>query len=177
MKTTLIAGILLLLAATATAQNIEKRPAAPAFSQKAVEAYEVKAESKVNEFFGYLTLLTDPAGDAEMKKQASADAVKLFRDDKVLLQDFFDTKGRTITLKQLLEKAEAQEKKVDFSTMSFATIPKLKSDLRYDWLMSYEVIVGNRAVKVSQSFSIVYEDKKFGNSTKKVWNSYLGELR
>lgn len=177
MRTTLIAGALVLLAYSANAQDIVKKPAAPAFSQKAVEAYEVKAESKVNEFFGYLTLLTDPAGDAEMKKQATTDAVKLFRDDKVMVQDFFDSKGQVITLKQLLEKAAAQEKKVDFGTMSFATIPKLKSDLRYDWLMSYEVIVGKRVLKVSQAFCIVFEEKKFGNSTKKVWNSYLGELR
>lgn len=172
---TLIAITVLLLAQVSMAQDAGNRQ--DVLARRATEAYEMKAESKVGEFFSYLELLTDPAANAEMKAQTAAEAAKLYQNDVVTVQNVFDKNDNIATVKKLLELAMAQKGKVAFSITSFSIMPRGETDKRRDWMMTYELIIGKKMVRVSQGFSMILEGKKFGNTTKQVWNSYLGEMR
>jgi hypothetical protein len=172
----LIAITLLVLAQAANAQDAGRRPET-AMSPKAMEAYEAKAESKAGEFFSYLELLTDPSANDEMKAQTIAEATKLYQNDAVTIENVFDDKGSVISVKKLLELASNQKKQTSFSITSFHIMKRADTAKRRDWLMTYELLIGKKTLNVSQSFSMILEDKKFGTSTKQVWNTYLGEMR
>lgn len=175
---TLAALIVLMLATVATAQEAMPRtnPAAT-LSQKTLEAYELKAESKAGEFFSYVELLTDPTANAEMKEQTTAEAIRLYENEGITIENVFDTKGSVVTVKKLLDLAASQKQKASLSMTSFNIMKRGETSRRRDWLMTYELIIGKRALTVSQGFYIVLEDKKFGTTIKQVWNSYLGEMR
>ncbi|AWH83773.1 hypothetical protein HYN59_00985 [Flavobacterium album] len=150
---------------------------ATALSPKAMEAYELKAESKAGEFFNYVELLTDPTANAEMKTQTTAEAAKLYENDGITIENIFDAKGNVVTVKKLLELAASQKQKASLSMTTFNIMKRGENSRRKDWLMTYELIIGKRVLTVSQGFYIVLEDKKFGTTIKQVWNSYLGEMR
>lgn len=171
----LIAIAALALASFANAQDAGRRP--EAISPKAMEAYELKAESKATEFFSYMELLTDTSANAEMKAQTMAEALKLFQNESVTVENVFDDKQSVVTVKKLLELASAQKKKVGFSLTSVEVMQRGDTAKRRDWMLSYDLIVGKKTFSVSQMFSMILEEKKFGNTKKMVWNSYLGEMR
>ncbi|WP_294822920.1 hypothetical protein [uncultured Flavobacterium sp.] len=171
----LIAIAALAISQFALAQSAGNRP--DAISPKAMEAYELKAESKAAEFFSYLELLTDPNANAEMKAQAAAEASKLFQNDRVTLENIFGEGGEIATVKKLLELASAQKKKTGISIASVSVMPRKENPGQREWMITYDLIVGKKTFSVSQMFMMLLEEKKFGNTKKMVWNSYLGEMR
>jgi hypothetical protein len=167
---------ILLIPAALRAQDAGPRNMPPSsLSVKETAAYEAKAESKVAEFYSYLELITDPKGNAAMKQQATDAASKLFINSK-LGKNIFDTKADNVTVKQVLDSAKGQRKKYTFEIKNFDTEVVIESVTQKEWKISYQLIMNNITLNISQSFFIVQENKKFGNTTKKVTNTYLGGI-
>lgn len=171
---TLLVIIILMLTQAIYAQQAVTNPAT--LSPKAMEAYTLKAESKTEEFFSYLELLTDPSANAGMKAQTAAEAARLYQNDAVIIENVFDPKGGATDVKKLLALAGTQKQKTSFSIMSFNIVPRGENSKRRDWLMTYELLAGKKTLNISQGFYIVLEEKKFGSTTRQVWNTYLGEM-
>lgn len=168
--------ILLLIPAAFRAQDAGPRNMPPSsLSVKETAAYEAKAESKVAEFYSYLELITDPKGNAEMKQQATDAAHKLFITNTIG-NNIFDTKAANVTVKAILESAKGLRKKYTFEIKNFDTEAVIESVTQKEWKISYQLIMNNVTLNISQSFFIVQENKKFGNTTKKVTNTYLGGI-
>jgi spore coat protein CotF len=174
MKTVLLTA-LLLLTQVLTAQEAASRPSA--LSSKAIEAYGVKSEARVNEFFDYLELLSDPKLNTDMKAHTIAETLKLFNDETIVMDNIFIKTNDAISLKELLKQVASQKKKCSFKVTGFSWIPQKEVQNFQQWLVTYELLQDNRApLHVTQEFFIVYEDKQFGKTVMKVWNTYLGKI-
>jgi len=167
--------LLLLTAQLLTAQSAQVRT--NTLSAKAAEAYAIKSESKVNEFYNYIEILSDPRLKQDMKLHTAKEAMKLFQSEGIVIPNIIDKVHRDITLADLLEQISSYKNKLSIKVNFFNSFPETKSDGREDWNLAYEVEINGRlTVTVTQKFHIVLEDKKFGKTVQKVWNTYLGEI-
>lgn len=157
-----------------TAQSAMERPSG-SLSARETAAYEAKAESKVAELYSYLELLTDPKGNAQIKQQAAESADKIFIYN-TLTANIFDSKTPNVTVAALLQSAKAQKAKCTFKIQNIAIEPLSESTAKKEWLLTYTLIKNGSKLNISQLFYIVQEDKKFGSTTKKVTNTYLGAI-
>lgn len=88
----LLITIMVLLTAGMAAQQANTTNA-PALSAKAIEAYGIKSEQKVREFYDYMQLLSDPSINEEMKDHTMREALRLFRNEHVDTYNLFDPRG------------------------------------------------------------------------------------
>lgn len=173
---TYISIIVLFLCTVVSAQSVTQSNTA--LSSKAMEAFSHKAETKVEEFYNYLQLLSDKSVNNEMKLHTANEIKKLFTDKEVTLVDIYNTSGTGITLDKLLENALSAKQKNYFTIKGFTGKPIQQISEKQQWLLSYEVSVnGSKYLKIEQDFFIIYENKKFGNTVKPVWNTYLGKSK
>ena len=169
---TLITFFIFLVTSNLFAQSAENRST---LSPKALEAYTVKAESKVTELYGYLELLTDAKGNKEMKQQAAEAAAKLFIANTTG-DNIFEPKTAGVTVKSVLESAKGQVKKHSFKVLNFTSEVITETPLKKEWIMNYQLLMNGVRFNISQSFYIVSENKQFGKTTKTVLNTYLGAI-
>lgn len=165
--------ILLTIATQVVAQDAQQSPAP--ISAKKNAAYEAKAQSRVVEFYSYLELLTDPKGNAEIKQQALESANKLFIANTIC-DNIFETKASGVPIASVLQSAMAQQKKHTFEVQGFDIEVISDTAARKEWQLTYKLLKNGKPLNVSQLFFIVQEDKKFGNTTKRVTNTYLGAI-
>lgn len=173
----LITSMVLLLTVYAAAQQANTA-STPTLSPKAIEAYGIKAEQKVREFYDYLQILSDPSINTDMKDHTMREALKLYRSEHVDIQHIFNIRGGEITIYKLLKDIRSFNARQTFDIRNFESEKIDSTPSLQVWELSYDLISNNTSLhKIKQQFYIVLEDKKFGNATKKVWNNYLGELR
>jgi hypothetical protein len=168
--------ILLAFSIQLSAQDAGPHRTAPSsLSAKETAAYEAKAESKVAEFYSYLELLTDPKGTAEIKDQATESANKLFITN-TLTNNIFEPKAASVSVAVLLESAKGQKAKNPCTVESLSIEPVSETTRKKEWYITYTLKKNNTTLNISQLFYIIQEDKKFGTTTKKVTNTYLGAI-
>ncbi len=173
---TYISVIALFLYTVVSAQSANQGNTA--LSSKAMEAFSHKAETKVEEFYNYLQLLSDTSVNNEMKLHTANEIKKLFTETEVTLADVYNTSGTGITLEKLLENALSAKQKKIFTIKDFTAKSIQQTSEKQQWLLSYEVSVnGSKYFRIDQDFFIIYENKKFGNTVKPVWNTYLGKSK
>jgi hypothetical protein len=174
MKKILVIIIGVYFTQTGFSQSINESPSV--MPAKTIKAYEIKSESKVNEFYNYLELLSDPKINTEMKAHTSAEALKLFQSTAITVSNIFDKANTNIALKDFLEQVTRQ-KNVKFKLEGFSSHQDKHTATKQEWDLNYNLIINSKKTyTIRQKFFIVQEDKKFGNTTKKVWNTYLGDL-
>jgi len=171
---TLITLLIFLVAPAVFAQSPQENHST--LSTKAIEAYTLKAESKVTELYSYLELLTDPKGNKEMKQQAADAATKLFIANATG-DNIFEPKTAGVPVKSVLESAEEQVKKHSFKVQNFTSVVIMETPLKKEWQVSYQLLMNGMTFNINQSFYIVSESKQFGKTTKTVWNTYLGAIK
>jgi hypothetical protein len=166
--------ILLAFSFQLSAQSAIERPSS-SLPAKEIAAYQAKAENKVAEFYSYLELLTDPKGNAEIKQQAAQSAIKLFTTN-VLTDNIFESKAANVTVAALLQSARAQKAKCSFKVEDLIIETVSETIARKEWILTYTLVKNSNKLNISQLFYIIQEDKKFGSTTKKVTNTYLGGI-
>ncbi len=167
MKTlTLIVLFICLPAMAQSAMNTRQEMAA-----KTATAYANKAEAKVQEFFSYLELLTDPKLNPEMKTQVKQQALSLFENSTATLPDVFDSKNTTISVEALLTKAANQKQKVNFALSEIAAVST--EDVVNTWTLQYVIVISGRKLNVKQVGILKDAYKTFGTEKKKVATLYL----
>lgn len=166
--------LLLISAHLGFAQQAVDRPLS---SKKAMDAYAIKSESKIKEFFSYLELLSDPKLNAEMKAHTTNEALSLFKDSELTIDNIFEKKQASITLKTLLKQAALQKGKITLTVSDFNVMLQNQTPVQQEWQATYKLAVNENTVIITQHFFVIYEDKQFGKTTRKVWNTYLGALK
>lgn len=173
---TYISVIALFFCAVVSAQSANQNNTA--LSSKAMDAFSHKAETKVEEFYNYLQLLSDKSVNNEMKLHTANEIKKLFTDTEVTLVDVYNSSVKGITIDKLLENAISAKQKNSFTIKGFTAKPIQQTSEKQQWLLSYEVSVNDsKYFRINQDFFIIYENKKFGNTVKPVWNTYLGKSK
>lgn len=172
---TLLTAVILLFTHTFFAQEAQTNTG-NSLSAKAQEAFTIKAEAKVNEFFDYLELLTDPKLNADFKGHTAEEAKKLFMDDARPL-NIFNKKTSALPLNEIVAIAIKQKSKNDITVSAFTATPVKQTATVQEWLLTYKLrYSGTYLITVTQPFFIITEKKKFGKTTKTVRNTYLGDM-
>lgn len=164
-----LALILLLISVPVAAQsamNTRHEMAA-----KTSTAYANKAEAKVQEFFSYLELLTDPKLNPEMKIQVKQQALSLFENSAITVPDVFDAKNTTISVEGLLNKADSQKQKLHFVLSEINTVSA--EDATDVWTLQYTITLPGKKLHVKQLGMLKDGYKTFGTEKKKVATLYL----
>lgn len=184
MKQIYITLILLAWSLPGMAQQAPSR--AMPMSVKATEAFQIKAVDKIEEFYNYIELITDPALSDEMKEHTATEALKLFSNpDTNVYNVFIDSKkgkytkrSKYITAKELITKSIAQKQKHVLNVdKNYVEVREANSGAINKWLILYNLSINNnKAIRLKQTFIFTTEKKKFGSTVKEVINSYLGEV-
>jgi hypothetical protein len=168
----ILIALLLLFAVPAFAQ--EAGPAKRQVAAKTLMAYEAKSKNKVEEFYNYLELLSDPKLDAEMKTQVIAQARKLFS-GKANVADVFSKKPALIPLDALLQTAASQKEKQTFTVSDFK--PVRAAGNSENWTLRYTLKYKNSAIAIEQAYFLEDIIKDFGTQTHVVTTAYLGAVK
>ncbi len=157
---------------TSYVQTLQNR-----MSVKVLAAYQENTSNKVVDLFSYFQMLTDASLNDEVKKEVITNINLLFDNQNPMVIDFTSEEKNTIPLQTLIQKLLVSE------PILFNVSEELKYDSLTDkgWNTTY-IIKRTKAntsnyVYTSQTVSMLLEDKKFGESSKTIWTTFLGTMQ
>lgn len=169
--------IILLLVGRVNAQEVNRVSAIEKeFSAPAINAYQERSQDKVQEFYAYLELLTDPKNPVELKQQIEANIYNLFQSETVSVVDFTSPEKTPISLQKLLKRLQSSPK-ARFS-LSEKTSTRVLDDY---WFERYTLTVSSaeetRTFQLRQKIQFTKKTKTFGSQKKKVWELQLSSVQ
>jgi hypothetical protein len=158
-------------AKTSSAQTLQN-----SMSVKVLAAYQENTSNKVADLFSYFQLLTDTSLTDEVKKEIISNINLLFDNQNPMVIDFTSEEKETIPLQTLIQKLLVSE----------PILFKVSEELKYHsltdkgWNTTYVVkktkANASNYVYTSQTVTLLLEDKKFGESSKTIWTTFLGTM-
>ncbi len=155
----------------ATTMSLNKR-----FSAKVLNAYQENSKTKVEDLFSYFQMLTDASLNDDLKKEVVKNINLLFQNPNTLVIDFTSDSFDKITLQQFIQKLLISEP-ILFS---------VSDESRYDsveyqsWKTGYTVSRTKSGIvtktKIVQKVYFYETPKMFGEETKMVFSTLLGEM-
>lgn len=155
----------------ATTMSLNKR-----FSAKVLNAYQENSKTKVEDLFSYFQMLTDASLNDDLKKEVVKNINLLFQNPNALVIDFTSDSFDKITLQQFIQKLLISEP-ILFS---------VSEESRYDsveyqsWKTGYTVSRTKSGIvsknKIVQKVYFFETPKMFGEETKMVFSTLLGEM-
>lgn len=146
-------------------------------SVKVLAAYQENTSNKVVDLFSYFQMLTDASLTDEVKKEVITNIYLLFDNQNSMVIDFTSEGKNTILLQTLIQKLLVSE----------PILFKVSEELKYDsltdkgWNTTYVVkrtkSNASNYVYTSQTVNMLLEDKKFGESSKTIWTTFLGTMK
>lgn len=141
------------------------------FSTPNITAFEQKSSYKLNDLYDYFTLYSSAKNDS-LKQQIKENISLQFKKNESIEIWY---KNEKITLEKFLQQIENKE--ITFEISNEKTV------LLYTnfWLTSYTITLRkpekpSENYNVKQKIYLLNENKNFGETTKKTWNLYLGEM-
>lgn len=155
----------------ASTMSLNKR-----FSAKVLNAYQENSKTKVEDLFYYFQMLTDATLNDDLKKEVVKNINLLFQNPNTLVIDFTSDSFDKITLQQFIHKLLISEP-ILFS---------VSDESRYDsveyqsWKTGYTVSRTKSGIvtktKIVQKVFFYETPKMFGEETKMVFSTLLGEM-
>lgn len=155
----------------ATEMSLNKR-----FSVKVLNAYQENSKTKVEDLFSYFQMLTDATLNDDLKKEVVKNINLLFQNPNTIVIDFTSDSFDKITLQQFIQKLLISEP-ILFS---------VSDESRYDsveyqsWKTGYTVSRTKSGIvtktKIVQKVFFYETPKRFGEETKVVFSTLLGEM-
>lgn len=155
----------------ASTMSLNKR-----FSAKVLNAYQENSKTKVEDLFSYFQMLTDATLNDDLKKEVVKNINLLFQNPNTMVIDFTSDSFDKITLQQLIQKLLISEP-ILFS---------VSDESRYDsveyqsWKTGYTVSRTKSGIvtktKIVQKVYFYETPKMFGEETKMVFSTLLGEM-
>lgn len=146
------------------------------FSSKVLNAYQENSKTKVEDLFSYFQMLTDASLNDDLKKEVVKNINLLFQNPNTLVIDFTSDSFDKITLQQFIQKLLISEP-ILFS---------VSEESRYDsveyqsWKTGYTVSRTKSGIvtktKIVQKVYFYETPKMFGEETKMVFSTLLGEM-
>lgn len=155
----------------ATTMSLNKR-----FSAKVLNAYQENSKTKVEDLFSYFQMLTDASLNDDLKNEVVKNINLLFQNPNTMVIDFTSDSFDKITLQQFIQKLLISEP-ILFS---------VSDESRYDsveyesWKTGYTVSRTKSGIvtktKIVQKVFFFETPKMFGEETKMVFSTLLGEM-
>lgn len=178
MKTTFLFIGFLFFSIFGFAQNADfsKKSMKANFSVDALQSYQESSFSKVNDFYEYAKLLTDPTISNDLKKEIITAIFSLYKENNVSIINFLSSEKEKISLAEFLKLLE-NEKNIQFKTKKKKEKVQFFNDY---WINHYYLeIERNKQITIVEIKQKVYFSenlKSFGENQKEVWSVYLGEM-
>jgi hypothetical protein len=143
------------------------------FSTATLSAWQENSQNEVDDFYQYLSLLTDSKLDPALKAQLYDNIFSLFEQPAVLVEDFVAGKGQ-IPLDKLLDKLSEK------AFGNFKIVDQTTFEMAFDhWTINYTLSIddGSKSLrKISQKVYLKQTSKTFGTTTKQTWKLMLGGM-
>lgn len=155
----------------ATEMSLNKR-----FSVKVLNAYQENSKTKVEDLFSYFQMLTDATLNDDLKKEVVKNINLLFQNPNTIVIDFTSDSFDKITLQQFIQKLLISE------PILFSVSEESKYDsVEYQsWKTGYTVSRTKSGIvtktKIVQKVFFYETPKRFGEETKVVFSTLLGEM-
>jgi PBP1b-binding outer membrane lipoprotein LpoB len=141
-------------------------------SAKQLRAFENRADQKFKDYIDYINMIADTAIDIEFREQAQDMAIAVFKNRS---KTNFSKTQRPILIQKYLKLLikEGDTNKINLSESRLIdSLFKEKSNGKISAALS----IGSSLHLCEIDFSVKKETKKFGDTKKKVWNIYLGDV-
>lgn len=139
-----------------------------------IQAYQESAILKIEDYYNYLTLLSNPSTSEALKAEVRTALFSIVKRNDLKVLDFTSAKENLIPLIELIEKIE--NKNYHFS-ISNSTNTFLSND---SWKTDYHLEIrqnGDKKIwKCTQKVYFTTAMKQFGSTEKEVWTILLGEI-
>lgn len=155
----------------ATEMSLNKR-----FSVKVLNAYQENSKTKVEDLFSYFQMLTDATLNDDLKKEVVKNINLLFQNPNTIVIDFTSDSFDKITLQQFIQKLLISE------PILFSVSDESKYDsVEYQsWKTGYTISRTKSGIvtktKIVQKVFFYETPKRFGEETKVVFSTLLGEM-
>lgn len=146
------------------------------FSAPVLNAYQENSKSKVDDVFSYFQMLTDASLTDDLKKEVIKNIYLLYQNPNTIVVDFTSETFDKITVQQFIQKLLISEpilfslsKETKYNAVDFNS-----------WKISYSVSRTKSGIvtqiKVIQKMFFFETPKLFGEETKVVFSTLLGEM-
>ncbi|GAB3720374.1 hypothetical protein [Flavobacterium koreense] len=155
----------------ASTMSLNKR-----FSAKVLNAYQENSKTKVEDLFSYFQMLTDASLNDDLKNEVVKNINLLFQNPNTLVIDFTSDSFDKITLQQFIQKLLISEPIL----FSVSEETKFNSVEYQSWNTGYTItrtksgVVTN--IKIIQKVYFYKTPKVFGDETKEIFSTLLGEM-
>lgn len=155
----------------ASTMSLNKR-----FSAKVLNAYQENSKTKVEDLFSYFQMLTDASLNDDLKKEVVKNINLLFQNPNTMVIDFTSDSFDKITLQQFIQKLLISEPIL----FSVSEETKFNSVEYQSWNTGYTItrtksgVVTN--IKIIQKVYFYKTPKVFGDETKEIFSTLLGEM-
>ena len=156
---------------TSYVQTLQNR-----MSIKVLAAYQENTSNKIVDLFSYFQMLTDASLTTDAKKEVIANINLLFNNQNPMVIDFTSEAKNIIPLQTLIQKLLVSE----------PILFKVSEEIKYDsitdksWNNNYTITRTksglSKDIDATQLVFMVMEDKKFGESSKTIWTTFLGTM-
>ena len=145
------------------------------FSAPVLAAYQENAKSKIEDFYQYLSLLSDVSVSKELKNEVSANIFSLFKNKELLMKGITSNSQNSMPL-SLFVREIANSPSLKFE-LGEITSQQIGPD---SWQTTYTVNILNGGKKtelnLAQRVYLTKDFKAFGGNSKEVWQTFLGEI-
>ena len=142
-------------------------------------ALELRAIQKIQDYAGYIDIISDSAYDGTFRDQALSMANDLFIDGRIIDSSISNT-SESQNIKHFFNQL--------FNNKYGKVKPKIKDiavihhftpigNERYEALLSFNQIIENIETKKEIKVILTKVEKQFGSSKKEVWVVFLGDIR
>lgn len=158
-------------------------------SDNNIVAFEQRAMQKLEDFSDFLAILSDTTIDSEFKKQAALMAVEIFINTEntisFSLSDDLSADEQTIEAFLLeLQNGKLGILSIEIQNVSTSQKMKQSNNQEYKGLMKLELSIANKRETQIKKNTVQLEcevmakkvDKEFGNTSKMVWEVFLGDI-
>lgn len=156
--------------------GFSKKSMKASFSVETLQAYQESSFSKVNDFYEYAQLLTNPTISNDLITEIKTAVHSLYKEDNVSIINFLSSKKEKISLAEFLNLLE-NEKNILFQTRKKNEKVQFFNDY---WINHYYLeIERNKQITIIEIEQKVYFSenlKSFGENQKEVWSVLLGEM-
>lgn len=155
----------------ASTMSLNKR-----FSAKVLNAYQENSKTKVEDLFSYFQMLTDASLNDDLKKEVVKNINLLFQNPNTMVIDFTSDSFDKIPLQQFIQRLLISE------PILFSVSDESKYDsVEYQsWKTGYTVSRTKSGIvsktKIVQKVYFYETPKMFGEETKMVFSTLLGEM-
>jgi len=155
--------------------NTTKKGLRANFSAPVLAAYQENAKTKIEDFYQYLSLLSDVSVSKELKNEVSANIFSLFKNKELLMKDIASNSKNSMPLSLFIREI------VDTPSLKFELGEITSQQIEPDsWQTIYTVKILNGSKKtelnIAQRVYLIKGFKTFGGNSKEVWQTFLGEI-